>query len=79
MYVILVAMYGFLFFTACVMDSFAISTGQAVCDDDFANTSLSGDIQSKGLTLTCNLRSISDYRYYESNIICKHTFLSLDI
>eukprot|EP01036_Dinobryon_divergens_P029011 gene29011-38055_t len=53
------AMYGFLFFTACVMDSFAISTGQAVCDNNFANTSLSGDIQSKGLTLTCTLSNYS--------------------
>ena len=50
------AIYGFLFFTACVMDSFAIQTGQNVCDSAFLNTSLYTDIQDKGLSLSCDLR-----------------------
>ena len=56
-------MYGFLFFTACVMDAFAIQTGQAVCNDFFASTSLGEDIQSKSLTLTCNSRYVTSNTY----------------
>jgi hypothetical protein len=56
-------MYGFLFFSACVMDAFAIQTGQAACNGIFANTFLGDDIRSKSLTLTCNSRYVTSNTY----------------
>ena len=56
---IIFAVYALLFFSSFVIDANASNTGSVYCKSNFMNSNLNADIQSMGMTITCNNSNFS--------------------
>lgn len=55
----MLAGYALLFFSSFVIDAYASTTGLAYCNSRFSNTELSADMESVGMSVTCNSSNFS--------------------